>query len=85
MLKLSIPTEDNFYHNLMYDPHVIRVVALSGGYTQSEANEKLAHNHGLIASFSRALSLGLTSQQTVEEFNLTLSDSIRKIYGASIT
>lgn len=85
MLKLSIPTEDNFYSDLMAEPHVARVVALSGGYTQSEANEKLAHNHGLIASFSRALSQGLTAQQTDEEFNRMLSDSIKEIYEASIT
>lgn len=84
MLKLSIPTEDNFYQDLMDDPHVVRVVALSGGYTQSEANEKLAHNHGLIASFSRALSQGLTYQQTDKEFNLMLANSIRSIYEASI-
>jgi fructose-bisphosphate aldolase class I len=85
MLKLTIPTEDNFYHDLMDDSHCVRVVALSGGYPQSEANEKLARNHGLIASFSRALSQGLTAQQTDEEFNLMLSDSIRAIYEASIT
>jgi len=84
MLKLSIPTEDNFYHDLMDNPHIVRVVALSGGYTQSEANEKLAHNHELIASFSRALSQGLTAQQTDKEFNLMLSHSIRTIYEASI-
>ncbi len=84
MLKLSIPTEDNFYHDLMDNPHVVRVVALSGGYTQSEANEKLAHNHELIASFSRALSQGLTAKQTDKEFNLMLSNSIRTIYEASI-
>ena len=84
MLKLTIPTEDNFYQDLMDNPHVVRIVALSGGYTQSEANEKLAHNHGLIASFSRALSQGLTNQQTDKEFNLMLSDSIRTIYEASI-
>jgi fructose-bisphosphate aldolase class I len=84
MLKLSIPTEDNFYHDLMDDLHVLRVVALSGGYTQSEANEKLTHNHGLIASFSRALSQGLTAQQTDEEFNAMLSNSIQAIYEASI-
>jgi fructose-bisphosphate aldolase class I len=57
---------------------------LSGGYTQSEANEKLTHNHGLIASFSRALSQGLTAQQTDEEFNAMLSNSIQAIYEASI-
>jgi len=84
MLKLSIPTEDNFYHDLMDNPHVLRVVALSGGYTQSDANEKLARNHGLIASFSRALSQGLTAKQTDKEFSLMLSDSIRTIYEASI-
>lgn len=84
MLKLSIPTEDNFYHDLMDNPHVVRVVALSGGYTQSEANQKLTHNHGLIASFSRALSQGLTAKQTDKEFNLMLSNSIGTIYDASI-
>lgn len=84
MLKLSIPTEDNFYDDLMDDPHIVRVVALSGGYTQSEANEKLARNHGLIASFSRALSQGLTAGQTDSEFNLMLANSIQTIYEASI-
>ncbi|MCD9024018.1 fructose bisphosphate aldolase [Cohnella silvisoli] len=84
MLKLSIPTENNFYADLMEDPRVIRVVALSGGYTQAEANEKLAHNHGLIASFSRALSQGLTAGQTDDEFNAMLSKSIQDIYEASI-
>ncbi|TBL81014.1 fructose bisphosphate aldolase [Paenibacillus thalictri] len=84
MLKLSIPTEHNFYSDLMKDPHVIRVVALSGGYSQAEANEKLAHNHGLIASFSRALSQGLTAGQTDEQFNAMLSQSIQDIYQASI-
>ncbi len=84
ILKLSIPTEDNFYKELMDNAHVVRVVALSGGYTQSEANEKLAHNSGLIASFSRALSQGLTAQQSDKEFNLMLSNSIRTIYEASI-
>lgn len=85
MLKLSIPTKDNFYSDLLNDPHIVRIVALSGGYTQSEANEKLAHNNGLIASFSRALSQGLTAQQTDAEFDTTLSDSIKAIYKASIT
>ncbi|MCB2300232.1 fructose bisphosphate aldolase [Clostridium tagluense] len=84
MLKLSIPTVDNFYHDLMDNPNVLRIVALSGGYTQSEANKKLAHNHELIASFSRALSQGLTAQQTDKEFNLMLSNSICTIYEASI-
>ncbi|SEB60929.1 fructose bisphosphate aldolase [Paenibacillus sp. GP183] len=85
MLKLSIPTKDNFYSDFIDDSHVIRVVALSGGYDQKEANEKLAHNNGLIASFSRALSEGLTAQQTDEEFNTMLSHSIKSIYNASIT
>ncbi|CAH8708755.1 fructose bisphosphate aldolase [Paenibacillus thiaminolyticus] len=84
MLKLSIPTEENFYRELIEEPHVLRVVALSGGYERREANEKLARNHGLIASFSRALSEGLTAQQTDEEFNATLSRSIQSIYEASI-
>ncbi|AGK98553.1 fructose bisphosphate aldolase [Clostridium pasteurianum] len=84
MLKLSIPIQDNFYSDLMDDPHVVRIVALSGGYSQAEANKKLACNHGLIASFSRALSQGLTAQQTEEEFNAMLSNSIKKIYEASI-
>ena len=84
MLKLSIPTEDNFYSDLMEDPHVVRIVALSGGYSQAEANKKLARNHGLIASFSRALSQGLTAQQTEEEFNAMLLKSIKEIYEASI-
>lgn len=85
MLKLSIPTEDNFYSDLMNDPHIVRIVALSGGYTQEEANEKLSHNKGLIASFSRALSQGLTAEQTDYEFNAMLSHSIQTIYNASIT
>ncbi|MFT8889234.1 MAG: fructose bisphosphate aldolase [Ethanoligenens sp.] len=85
MLKLSIPTQDDFYSDLMKNEHVVRVVALSGGYTQNEANEKLARNHGLIASFSRALAQGLTAQQTDEAFDKLLSDSIQSIYRASIT
>jgi len=85
MLKLSIPTKDNFFSDLVSDPHISRVVALSGGYTQIKANEKLSRNQGLIASFSRALSQGLTAQQTDEEFNATLSSSIKAIYAASIT
>ncbi|ETT72995.1 fructose-1,6-bisphosphate aldolase [Paenibacillus sp. FSL R7-277] len=85
MLKLSIPTEDNLYSELAADPHVIRIVALSGGYTQAEANEKLARQHGVIASFSRALSQGLSDQQTEEEFDHTLAASIQAIYEASIT
>ncbi|RKN85250.1 fructose bisphosphate aldolase [Paenibacillus ginsengarvi] len=85
MLKLSIPTEDDFYRDLMSDPRVVRVVALSGGYDQSEANERLARHHGLIASFSRALAEGLTAQQSDEQFDAMLARSIRSIYEASIT
>lgn len=85
MLKLTIPDEDDFYADLIAHPRVVRVVALSGGYPQSEANEKLARNHGLIASFSRALSQGLTAQQTDAEFNVMLAKSIEAIYKASIT
>ncbi len=85
MLKLTIPTEVDFYRDLMSDPRVVRVVALSGGYTQSEANEKLKHNHGLVASFSRALAEGLSDAQTDAEFDAMLAASIRAIYTASIT
>lgn len=84
MLKLSIPTEDNFYAELIDEPHVLRVVALSGGYSQAEANERLARNNGLIASFSRALSEGLSAGQSDEAFNAMLSESVRNIYEASI-
>lgn len=84
MLKLSIPTVDNFYSDVMEDPHVVRIVALSGGYSQADANEKLSRNHGLIASFSRALSQGLTAGQTDEQFDALLSKTIQDIYEASI-
>ncbi|MDN5352558.1 MAG: fructose-bisphosphate aldolase, class [Clostridiales bacterium] len=84
MFKLSIPTVDNFYKELMDDPHVVRVVALSGGYSQSEANEKLARNEGLIASFSRALSQGLSADQSDEAFDAMLKASIESIYEASV-
>ncbi|MFB9078022.1 fructose bisphosphate aldolase [Flavobacterium procerum] len=85
MLKLSIPTVNNFYGELITDPHVVRVVALSGGYSREEANTKLAQNHGLIASFSRALSEGLTAGQSDAQFNNQLGNSIKEIYEASIT
>jgi len=85
MLKLSIPTVNNFYKELISDPHVVRVVALSGGYSREEANQKLAQNHGLIASFSRALSEGLSFGQTDDAFNRTLSETIKEIYESSIT
>lgn len=85
MLKLSIPTVNDFYRELISDPHVVRVVALSGGYSREEANEKLAQNHGLIASFSRALSEGLSAGQPDTDFNTELGDTIKAIYKASIT
>jgi fructose-bisphosphate aldolase class I len=85
MLKLSIPTVTDFYRELMLDPHVVRVVALSGGYGQDEANEKLAQNQGLIASFSRALSEGLSAGQSDDAFNNKLGKSIKDIYTSSIT
>lgn len=85
MLKLSIPTVNNFYSELMSDPHVVRVVALSGGYAQDEANQKLSRNHGLIASFSRALSEGLFAGQSDAEFDTKLEKTIKEIYEASIT
>ncbi|AWK07355.1 fructose bisphosphate aldolase [Flavobacterium crocinum] len=85
MLKLSIPTVNNFYGELITDPHVVRVVALSGGYSREEANTKLAQNHGLIASFSRALSEGLSAGQSDHDFNAVLGDTIKAIYKASIT
>ena len=85
MLKLSIPTVNDFYKELMSDPHVVRVVALSGGYSEEEANAKLTQNHGLIASFSRALSEGLSAGQSDDEFNQKLDKTIKAIYTASIT
>jgi fructose-bisphosphate aldolase class I len=85
MLKLSIPTVNDFYTDLMSDPHVVRVVALSGGYSEEEANAKLTQNHGLIASFSRALSEGLSAGQSDDEFNQKLDKTIKAIYAASIT
>ncbi len=85
MFKLTIPTKADFYRDLIDDPHVVRIVALSGGYTQSEANEKLALNHGLIASFSRALLQGLSAEQSDEAFNMALAHSIKAIFKASMT
>jgi fructose-bisphosphate aldolase class I len=85
MLKLSIPTVDDFYRDLIAHPRVARVVALSGGYPRDEANERLARNHGMIASFSRALTEGLSAGQSDAEFDAALSDTIDGIYAASIT
>ena len=84
IFKLTIPDVDGFYSELMQDKHVLRVVALSGGYSREEANKKLARNPGLIASFSRALAEGLNVRQTDAEFNKMLADSIDSIYRASI-
>lgn len=85
MFKFSIPVKDNFYKDLMEEKQVVRVVALSGGYGRDAANEKLARNNGLIASFSRALSEGLTAGQSDADFNAVLAASIKAIYQASIT
>lgn len=84
MFKLSIPTKPDLYKELMDNEHVVRVVALSGGYSRDKANELLAKNHGMIASFSRAFSEGLTYQQSPEEFDKTMLASIKSIYEASI-
>ena len=85
MLKLSLPTEDGFYADLIDHPKVIRVVALSGGYPRDEANAILARNPGMIASFSRALTEGLTAQQTDAEFDADLDTAIGSIFEASKT
>ncbi|MCH4019180.1 MAG: fructose bisphosphate aldolase [Prevotella sp.] len=84
IFKLTIPTVTNFYSDLMADGRVVRVVALSGGYTQDDACEKLAQNHGMIASFSRALLQGLNAKQSDGDFDKMLKSSIEKIYQASI-
>jgi fructose-bisphosphate aldolase class I len=85
MLKLTIPSKDNLYSDLIKHPNVLRVVALSGGYSRDEANKKLARNNGMTASFSRALAEGLKAQQSDKEFNAALDSSIDSIYRASIT
>ncbi len=85
MLKLTLPDLDDFYSDLIEHPRVLRVVALSGGYTRAEANTRLARNHGLIASFSRALTEGLTAQQDDATFDAALDASIESIFEASIT
>ncbi|HLM65194.1 MAG TPA: fructose bisphosphate aldolase [Acidimicrobiales bacterium] len=85
MFKLTLPDEDGFYGELVAHPRILRVVALSGGYSRDEANDRLAHNPGVIASFSRALTEGLTAQQSDEEFDKVLDASIKSIYEASIT
>jgi fructose-bisphosphate aldolase class I len=85
MLKLTLPSTDDFYLDLVEHPRVLRVVALSGGYSRAEADALLRANHGVIASFSRALTEGLSAQQTDAEFNATLDATIQAIYDASIT
>ncbi len=83
MLKLTLPTKPNLYKPLIGDPRVMRVVALSGGYSRDEANAKLKHNDGMIASFSRALAEGLSANQTDDQFNAVLASSIDSIFEAS--
>ncbi len=85
MLKLSLPTEADLYKELVVHPRVVRVVALSGGYSRDDANALLSKNHGVIASFSRALTEGLTAQQSDSEFNAALDRTIQSIYEASLT
>lgn len=85
MLKLTLPDVDDLYRDLVDDPRVMRVLALSGGYTRAEACERLARNHGVIASFSRALTEGLTAQQSDAEFDKTLDSAIAEIAAASRT
>jgi fructose-bisphosphate aldolase class I len=85
MLKLTLPEQDNFYSDCIAHPKVLKVVALSGGYSQEESNARLARNHGLVASFSRALAEGLFAQQSDAEFNAKLDATIEGIYQASKT
>ena len=85
MLKLTLPEQDNFYADFVKYPNVLRVVALSGGYSRDEANNRLRRNHGIIASFSRALAEGLSAQQSDADFNATLDQSIQSIFEASNT
>jgi fructose-bisphosphate aldolase, class I len=85
MLKLTIPDKDNLYTDLIKHKNVLRVVALSGGYSRDEANKRLARQNGMTASFSRALAEGLKAQQSDKEFNAALDTSVESIYRASIT
>ena len=85
MLKLTIPDRDNLYADLIAHPRVLKVVALSGGYPRDEANKRLAKQNGMVASFSRALTEGLTAQQSEAEFNAALDGAIESIYQASKT
>jgi len=83
MLKLTLPEQDDFYAEFVKHPGILRVVALSGGYSREEANNRLRKNHGVVASFSRALVEGLTAQQSDAEFNAMLDKSIQSIFDAS--
>jgi fructose-bisphosphate aldolase class I len=85
MLKITLPDRDNFYAECTSHPNVLRVVALSGGYTREQANERLRRNHGIVASFSRALVEGVSAQQSDAEFNALLDRSIQSIFEASNT
>jgi len=85
MLKLTLPEQDDFYADFVTHPRILRVVALSGGYSREEANNRLRNNHGVVASFSRALAEGLTAQQSDAEFNAVLGKSIQSIFDASNT
>ena len=85
MFKLTLPDQDGFYKECIEHPNIVRVVALSGGYSRQDANAKLARNHGMVASFSRALTEGLTAQQSEAEFDKMLDGSIQSIFDASRT
>ena len=85
MLKLTLPEQDNFYKECVVHTNVLKVVALSGGYSRADANARLARNNGMVASFSRALSEGLTAQQSDAEFNAMLDAAVESIYQASKT
>lgn len=85
ILKLTLPEIDGFYSELVTHPSVLRVVALSGGYSRADANARLARNHGVIASFSRALTEGLSAQQSDAQFNAAIDSAIADIYAASVS
>ena len=85
MLKLTLPEKDDFYVDCIRYPNLVRVVALSGGYSRQDANDRLRRNHGMVASFSRALVEGLSAQQSDAEFNAELDRSVQSIFAASNT
>ena len=85
MLKLTLPDEDNLYADCIAHANTARVVALSGGYSREEANARLARNHGMVASFSRALAEGLSAEQSADDFDAMLDSSIQAIFDASST